>query len=147
MMGRKRAVSAVCCWLLLAMMGTAQTRVSDRDLESMMRNLRDDAKSFQPVFNDSVKRSIIRKTSEEKDARNLVATFVKQTDAMLNTFKKRKKADAEVNSVLASAGRINDVILRAQLNPQTISRWDKVRSETRQIATAYGVQDPFSPGR
>ena len=122
----------------------AQSRVNDRDMESMMRNLKDDAKSFQPGFNDAVKRSVIRKTSQEKDAKDLVGRFVKQTDAMLNNFKRSRKADRDLPLVLGTAAQIDRIISTISLNPQTNSRWEKIRVELRQVANANGMADPLT---
>lgn len=149
MMGRKAAVAISCLAILftatvISAPAWGQTRINDRDMESLMRNLRDDAKSFQPVFNDSVKHSAVRRTSQGKDARALAKRFVKQTDAMLNTFKKKKKADDMFPPVIASAVQINKLVYSLNLNPQTVSRWEKVRGELERVAGAYGVPDPLA---
>jgi hypothetical protein len=39
-----------------------------------MGNVMDDVKSFRPMFNSAIGKSSIRKTSREKDAKNLVAS-------------------------------------------------------------------------
>jgi hypothetical protein len=49
--------------------GTAQTRLSDKDLEQRIKNLNSDGKKFQSDFNDAISKSSILKTSLEKDAR------------------------------------------------------------------------------
>ena len=148
MLRKKFAVLVACAGVLLGFvlipsLATAQSRVNDKDMESLMRNLRDDAKSFQPSFNDAVKRSVIRKTSQEKDAKNLVGHFVKQTDAMLNNFKGSKKADRDLPNVLGTAEQIDKIVSDLALNPQTTARWQKVRAELHQVASAYGMADPL----
>ena len=148
MLRKKFAVVVACAGVLLGFvlipsLATAQSRVNDKDMESLMRNLRDDAKSFQPSFDDAVKRSVIRKTSQEKDAKNLVAHFVKQTDAMLNNFKGSKKADRDLPNVLGTAEQIDKIVSDLALNPQTTARWQKVRAELHQVASAYGMADPL----
>ncbi len=148
MMEKKFAVLVACAVVLLGFvltpsLGTAQTRVNDKDLESLMRNLRDDAKSFQPSFNDAAKRSVIRKTSQEKDAKDLVARFVKQTESMLNRFKSTKKADRDLPNVLGTAAQIDKIVSSLTLNPQTMSRWQRVRAELHQVSSAYGMPDPL----
>jgi len=69
--------------LLLATMAlpspAAQTRMSDKDVEQLMKNMDQDSKKFQSLFNSAVSKSVIRKTSQEKDARKLVDTFQKGT--------------------------------------------------------------------
>lgn len=125
--------------LALAPFTAAQNRINDKDLESLMRNLRDDAKSFQPTFNSAISKSTIRKTSREKDAKNLVASFTKQTDAALSTFKKTRKADANVENVRTTGQQIDKLVYGLNLGGQTASKWDKIRTELHRIAGAFGL--------
>jgi hypothetical protein len=116
-----------------------QTRINDRDLENLMRNLRDDAKSFQSTFNSAVGKTTIRKTSREKDAKNLVASFHKQTEAMLKNFKQHRKGDADVQNVRSSAQQIDQLVNGLKLGPQTTSKWDRIQTELQQISSAFGI--------
>jgi hypothetical protein len=122
-----------------ARFAAAQNRINDKDLESLMKNLRDDAKSFQPTFNSAISKSTIRKTSREKDAKNLVASFVKQTDGALNQFKKTRKADANVQNVMTTGQQIDKLVYGLNLGGQTASKWDKIKAELQQIAGAFGL--------
>ncbi len=117
----------------------AQNRINDKDLEGLMRNLRDDAKSFQPTFNSAISKSTIRKTSREKDAKNLVASFIKQTDAALNNFKKTRKADANAQNVMSTGQQIDRLVYSLNLGGQTASKWDKIRTELQHVAGAFGL--------
>lgn len=148
MLRKSTAVLAAFAGVLLVVVLTpalcnAQTRVNDKDMQNLMRNLRDDAKSFQPSFEDAIKHSIIRKTSREKDAKELAARFVKQTEAMLNNFKRSRSAEQTLPNVLATATQINRIVSEVALNPQTASRWEKVRAELREISNANGTPDPL----
>ena len=67
-------------FLLAGLSGAhAQGRLSDKDLQRLMQNLKDDAQPFRQSFANALKKSSIRKTTREKDARALVDTFA-QTD-------------------------------------------------------------------
>ena len=66
----------------------AQQRVSDKDMNRMMKNLRYDTKEFRSSFNHALGTSTIRKTSQAKNAKDLVTNFQGQVNAMLNRFKK-----------------------------------------------------------
>ena len=66
----------------------AQDRMSDKDLERTLNNLKSDAKTFSSTFGSALGKSAIRKTSQEKDAKTLVENFNKQSDAVPNKFKK-----------------------------------------------------------
>jgi len=134
-------------WLLLVtMMGgsaMAQGRLSDKDLQRLMQNLKDDAQPFRQSFVNALKKSSIRKTSQEKAARALADTFANQAKAALDTFKHQQKADEEVAALVKTAAEIDPLVYSLQLNQQTTSQWEKLRTELHPIAKAYGVTEPY----
>ena len=130
------------CSVLATLPSHAQSRINDKDLENLMRNLRDDAKSFRSPFSSGLKKSTIRKTSQAKEAENLAALFEKQTEALLTNFKQTKKGDANLTAVQSSAQQLGTVVSSYQLGPQVTTRWDKIQSELGQVLTAYGVTSP-----
>ncbi len=132
--------------VLQAPSAQAQTRVNDRDMEAQMRNLRDDAKSFRPRFDEAIHKSTVRKTSQERDAKNVVAAFERQTKILLNRFKKDRNGQAEFSNVMSSAERIDATVNSLVLGPQVTSQWEKIRTELHQIANAYGIPERFHPG-
>jgi hypothetical protein len=60
----------------------AQSRMSDKDIESLMKNLQEDAKKFQSSFNSAV----------QKDAKALVERFTKQTQGMVQPIQKQQES-------------------------------------------------------
>jgi hypothetical protein len=134
--------------LLAAMPGSnrpavAQGRLSDKDLQRLMQNLKDDAQPFRQSFANALKKSTIRKTSQEKDARALADTFAKQANGALETFKHDQKADQAVTALVNTAAQIDPLVYSLQLNPQTTSQWERLRTELHQIAQAFGVTEPY----
>jgi hypothetical protein len=119
---------------------SGQTRVSDNDLERLMKNLRDDAKSFRPVFESSLKRSTIRKTSQEKDAKKLAEQFAKQTDGAWQQFKKTKQNHVGITNVSATAQQIDKLVYGLKLDGSTTSAWSKIQQELQQVQSAFGIQ-------
>ncbi len=65
-------VGSVCLMLLIGLLGgaaaRAQGRLSDKDVQRVMQNLKDDAQPFHKSFAKALKKSTIRKTSQENDA-------------------------------------------------------------------------------
>jgi hypothetical protein len=148
MPGKKCAAFAACFGVLIGILlapslASAQGRVNDKDMQTFILNLRDDAKSFRPSFDDAIKHSVIRKTSREKDARNLGSRFVKQTDAMLNNFKRTKNAGNDLPGVLDSAAQINKLVNDLKLNPPATDRWQKVVADLHQVTGGAGVPNPL----
>jgi hypothetical protein len=121
----------------------AQGRLSDKDLQQLMQNLKDDAGPFRQNFANALKKSTIRGTSQEKDARTLADTFAKQANTALEAFKHQHKADQEVVDLVHTAGQIDPLVYSLQLNAPTRSRWEKLRTELHQIAQAYGLPEPY----
>jgi hypothetical protein len=121
-------------------------RVNDKDIEIMMNNLKSDTGRFRSAFDNSVKSSTIRHTSQAKDSRNLVQGFENQTKVMLDHFKSHQKADAELSSVISTSDQIDQLIHDVSFDDRTNSAWNKVRVELGQLADAYGVQPP-NPAR
>lgn len=125
----------------MAVLLAAQGRINDKDLQNLMSNLKDDAKSFRPVFTNALKKSTIRKTSQEKEDASLAETFQKQTDAMHEHFKGSKKGSGELELVRRTAGQIDQVVASLNLGPQVISRWQKIQTELQQISSAFGLPE------
>lgn len=119
-----------------------QGRMNDKDLQALMQNLRDDTKSFKSQFYSAIGKSTIRKTTREKDAKSLVDRFQKQTETMLNNFKRTKQGDADVQTALTTAQQIDELVYGLRLNPQVTSSWDKIESELEQIAGVFGLPSP-----
>ena len=135
---------AVVLFLLTAFSGIAshaQSRVNDKDLARLMQNIKDDAQPFRKSFANALKKSTIRGTSQEKDARGLGETFEKQSKQALEAFKKKGKADDEVAAMVDTAGQINRLVYSLHLNPETTQQWEKLRTELHQVAQAFNVPD------
>jgi hypothetical protein len=136
------AALAIVC-LLPCRPAAAQMRLSDHDLERMMKNLHEDAKDFRSAFDASVHKSAIRNNSQDKDARALAEQFEKQTDELYKHFKGSKQADAYVWPVVRTAGQLDHLVYSLGLDSKTTLSWEKSRSEIHQIATSYGVAEPY----
>jgi hypothetical protein len=112
-------------------------RMSDKDVERMMTNLRNDSKRFGDAFNSAIGKSTIRKTQQEKDAKALIKTFQSQTNAMLTQFKTNKQAEPALSGAKDSAGRIEKILADVPLGPQVGDAWTKVRTELNTVTDAF----------
>ena len=134
-------ISSLLTVFLLLMVGAfpaaAQDRLSDKDVANMMNNLKNDAKNFRPVWNKALSKSTIRKTSREKDARNLATQFQNQTEGMLRQFQSNKTADQSLPLVQQTARSIEQVKTDVSLGPVVDQQWAKIRTELDQIAQAF----------
>jgi hypothetical protein len=121
----------------------AQGRLSDKDLQGLIQNLKDEAQPFRQTFTNALKQSTIRKTSKEKDARMLADSFAKQANSALEGFKRNQKAEPAVTELVHTATEIDPLVYSLQLDSQTTSQWERMRSELHQIAQAYGIPEPY----
>ena len=141
--GRKTGLPLAFLMFALALLHTpilsAQTRLSDSDLEQRMKNLKNDTNRFKSSFNNTIGKSIIRKTSQEKDAKKLAQTFESQVEQLLNAFKRTKKSDPYLQTCLESARQLDRTIQDAQLTGVTLEQWSKVKTELSEIAQAFDL--------
>ena len=115
----------------------AQSRLTDGDVEHLMQNLRDDARSFQDPFTDALGKSAIRKTSRERDARELSKRLARQTDAMLQTFRHKRKADGAFQVVTSTVGQIDPVVAGLPQDSKATERWDRVHADLHALSPAF----------
>jgi len=134
-------IAAFTLLTLLGGMVSAQTRVNDKDIETMMKNLNEDVKKFKSSFNSGIGNTSIRKTSREKESKALVQKFEQQTGGMLNQFKKDKKAESQIKLVLRSAEQINQLLDEVTLDSRTVSAWKKVQEALGLLKKGLGVTE------
>jgi c-di-AMP phosphodiesterase-like protein len=124
---------------LFTLTARAQSRVNDRDVERLMSNLREDVSQFRGPYEAALKKSSFRKTSKEKDAKDLGKRLEDESKNMLKTFQKKRKADQSFNSVDIVAQQIDPIV--HQLDPQSsaIPAWGRVQSDLKAIGSAVGL--------
>jgi hypothetical protein len=122
---------------------TPQNRMSDHDVQQRMKNLLADTNHFRKSFDTAIGKSIMRKTSQAKDAKQLVETFEGQMQDMLDNFRHSKKADPYLQSGIDTVPQIDKVINDAQITGVTTQQWSKVRTELIEIAQAFNIAVNF----
>lgn len=121
---------------------TAQARMSDKDVVNMMKNLVQDTKQFQSLFNSAISKSAIRKTSQEKDAKAVVQSFRNQAQNMLQVFQSKKKADTTLPIVLDSSQKIDKWLVDVPLSKTVMNQWAKVKSELSTLSEQFNIAAP-----
>jgi hypothetical protein len=124
-------------------LAVAQGRLSDKDLQRLMVNLKDDAQLFRKSFASGLKKSSIRGTSQEKDAQALADTFAKQAANAAESFKHTQKANQDVTAMVNTAAQIDPRVFSVQLAPATTAQWQRLRNELHQVAQAFGVPESY----
>ena len=137
------AVVALLISIFAATTARAQSRINDKDLARLMQNVKDDAQPFRKSFASALKKSTIRGTSQEKDARGLADTFAKQSKQALDTFEHKRKAEDQVAAMVDTAGQIDSLVNQLSLSPTVGTQWEKLRTELHQVAEAFNVPDSY----
>jgi len=117
----------------------AQTRLTDKDVEQRLKNIDDDTKKFRKSFDASLSKSPIRKTTQEKEAKNLALSFENQTKTLYDHFKQTKKADPYLQNTLDSATQLDKVFQSTQFDAGTIEQWTKIKSQLSDVARAFNL--------
>ena len=139
------------CWLFLVLIcascltSAAQERMSDKDVEATMKNLKEDAKKLRKTFDSAVEKSTIRKTSQEKEAKGLSQQFEKQTEGLLNQFKDKKKADAGLATVMNTSEQLQKTIETAGISAQVSADWSRVQTSLDTLAKEFNVTKAAAP--
>jgi Sec-independent protein translocase protein TatA len=136
---RVLAFTAILFSLLTGRPAFAQDRMSDKDVESLMKNLKEDSKTFQSAFNSSISHSTIRKTSQEKEYKATVQQYRNQVDQMLDTFQDKRQATDTLPTVMSTAGQIDGIFKNVQLGGSAKSTWAKCKREMNMLATQFNM--------
>lgn len=118
----------------------AQGRLSDKDVEKTMDNLKNDAKQLRSDCNSALGKSTIRGTDQEKQFKSLLEQFQKQTESMHDNFKSGKNADADMKSVRESADQISKSLTATPLGDKADAQWGRVKSEFNVLSKAFGIE-------
>ena len=128
-----------CTAFALPPTAQAQSRLSDKDVDTTLKNLQEDTKQFSDMFNSAIKKSTVRKTSQEKDARDMVKTFEKELDATRHQFKDKRTVDGRFPAVLASRDKIDHFLSSVSLGDQTNSQWGKIKAQLDTLSKSFNM--------
>ena len=130
--------------LLLGFSGsaTAQERLSDKDLEKVLNNLKSDAKKFGGAFKQDLSKSAIRKTNDEKEAKQLADEFPKQIEKLQKNYKSNEKATALLPAIAQSNARLSAYLQKLPPSAKTTEAWSRVQSGLERIYKAYSFAAP-----
>ncbi len=124
--------------LLTLFAASSRAGTNDKALETLMRNLRDNARSFRQPFTSALEKSTIGKTRQAKNAENLASLFEKQTEALLDDHKQTKRAGNSLGAVQDTSRQLDEIVRHDLRNSPASPRWEKIQAELQQIVEAYG---------
>ena len=115
-------------------------RISDREVEKILRNIEQQSDRFRSALDSSLDRSRLNGTREEDDINRFVKEFYEQTKRLRDHFNDHKSTSADVQSVLDRAADIDSFMRRNPMRKNNAEReWSRLRGNLDELAQAYNV--------
>lgn len=145
MLHRLFVLSVFCvCSALLVSISQAQVigqpyRVSDKDVERILRRIEQQSDRFRSSLDSSLDRSRLNSTDREDDINSFIKDFYEQTKRLRDRFDNRQSTSPDVEAVLNRAARIDDFMRRSRLSSKAQDDWSTLKSNLDELASAYNV--------
>ncbi len=117
----------------------AAYRISDRQLDAIIRRVETGADRFRTSMGNSLDRSRYDGTRAEDNINQFIGDFEKATDQLRSRFDAKTSVASDVESVLRQATYIDDFMNRQTLSMRAENDWTTLRGELNQLASAYSV--------
>ena len=123
-----------------ATVGGAPYRVSDREVERILRGIEQQSDRFRSALDSSLDRSRLNGSREEDDINRFVKEFYEQTKTLRDHFDDHKSTSADVQSVLDRAASIDSFMRRNRMrNDKAAREWEQLRGNLDELAQVYNV--------
>lgn len=131
-------------WIGIISAGTAtaqiyNSRVSNRQVDTLLRRIETRTDTFKRNMNASLDRSTINNTNREDRISDFIANFETATDALRQQFNARQNVNAEVTEVLNRAIFIDRFMNRNRLSSAAESDWVSLRTDLNTLARYYEI--------
>lgn len=133
------ASAALCAGQALNQTPVQPYRLSDREVENILRSVEKQADTFRQSLRAALNKSHFNGTRREDDINAFVREFDRETSLLRDHFNKHQSTGADVQSVLNRAAEIDRFISRNRLTPQVHNDWNALRSNLEQLAEVYNV--------
>lgn len=114
-------------------------RVSDRQIDDLLRRIETRADTFQASLAQELNRSRVNGTNRENEINNYVRDFEAATDRLRSNFNGRNTSASDVQEVLDRGWAINNFVKNNNLGYPAAGNWNNLRSDLRTLAGYYNV--------
>jgi hypothetical protein len=125
-------------------------RVTDQQLETLLRRIETRADTFRVSLDRTLDRSRYDGTRAEDDINRFVRDFEQATDQLRSRFNSRTSVAGDVENVLRQASLIDGFVNRNRLNRRATDDWSLLRNDLNELASTYSVawnwNNPTWPG-
>jgi hypothetical protein len=118
----------------------APYRVTDREVERILRQIEQQSDRFRSALDSSLDKSRLNGTREEDDINRFVKDFYERTKTLRNHFNDHKSTSADVQAVLDGAASIDSFMRRNPMRRNNAAReWNQLRGNLDELAQVYNV--------
>jgi hypothetical protein len=114
-------------------------RISDRQLDAIIRRVENGADRFRADLGTALNRSTYNGTRAEDNINQFIRDFENATDQLRSRFNGRTSVAADVENVLRQATYIDDFMMRQTLPRRAENSWTTLKGDLNQLASAYSV--------
>jgi hypothetical protein len=114
-------------------------RLSDRELDQLIRRVETGGDTFRSSLTDAFDRSRYDSTRSEGRMNDAVGGFKSATDLLRNRFDTRQSAAGDVERVLGQAAPIDAYMRNNKLTQRAQNDWSTLRGDLEGLASAYNI--------
>jgi hypothetical protein len=115
------------------------TRVSDQQVEELLRRMDAGTAAFRASFDQAINRSRINGSRAEEDIDQAVNDFKQASDRLRDRVQNRRAGVTDVEDVLRRATHIDSFMASNELEAAAEHDWQTLRGNLDELARAYGV--------
>jgi hypothetical protein len=115
------------------------TRVSDQQVEELLRSMDAGTAAFRASFDQAINRSRINGSRAEEDIDQAVNDFKQASDRLRDRVQNRRAGVTDVEDVLRRATHIDSFMASNELEAAAEHDWQTLRGNLDELARAYGV--------
>lgn len=119
--------------------GALPYRLSDREVEQILRRIERQSDRFKSALDSSLDRSRLNGTDREDDINAFIKDFNDEVKRLHDRFSDHKSVAADVQSVLDRAARIDDFMYRNRAARSAQDEWVTLRANLDELSQAYSV--------
>lgn len=114
-------------------------RVSDRQVDQLLRRIERDSEAFRRSVDRALDRSRLDGSRREDEINQYLKDFANATERLRDRFRDRRDVSADVENVLSRGRIINSAVIRGQFGGDVEARWRVLRSDLRTLARLYNA--------
>src|SRR5689334_16225768 len=123
-----------------ATVGGVPYRVTDREVERILKQIEQQSDHFRSALDSSLDKSRLNGSRDEDDINRFVKDFYEQTKRLRDHFNDHKSTSADVQAVLDRAASIDSFMRRNPMRKHDAMReWERLRGNLDELAQVYNV--------